>query len=58
MKQKKPGSLARILGYAGGHRKLTILGCILSALSAPAMLLSIVPCICTRLTLTAAFYIV
>ena len=34
MKQKKPSSLARILGYAGGHRKLTILGCILCALSA------------------------
>ena len=34
MKQKKPSSLTRILGYAGGHKNLTILGCILSALSA------------------------
>ena len=34
MKQKKQSSLARILGYAGGHRNLTLLGCILSALSA------------------------
>ena len=34
MKQKKPNSLARILSYAGGHKNLTILGCILSALSA------------------------
>ena len=29
MKQKKPSSLARILGYAGGHKNLTILGCVL-----------------------------
>ena len=29
MKQKKPSSLTRILGYAGGHKNLTILGCIL-----------------------------
>ena len=34
MKQTKPSSLARILGYAGGHKNLTVLGCILSALSA------------------------
>ena len=34
MKQKKPSSLTRILGYAGGHKNLTILGCVLSALSA------------------------
>ena len=34
MKQKKPSSLERILNYAGGHKSLTILGCILSALSA------------------------
>ena len=25
MKQKKQSSLARILGYAGGHRNLTLL---------------------------------
>ena len=34
MNQKKPSSLARILGYAGRHKNLTILGCVLSALSA------------------------
>ena len=46
MKQKKPSSLARILGYAGGHRNLTILGCILSALSA---VLGLAPYLCVWL---------
>ena len=44
MKQKKQSSLARILGYAGGHRNLTLLGCILSALSA---VLGLIPYVCT-----------
>ena len=43
MKQTKPSSLARILGYAGGHKNLTILGCILSALSA---VLGLAPYLC------------
>ena len=42
MKQKKPGSLTRILGYAGGHKNLTILGCVLSALSAVTPIAAIV----------------
>ena len=46
MKQKKPNSLARILGYAGGHKNLTILGCILSALSA---VLGLAPYLCVWL---------
>ena len=46
MKQKKPSSLARILGYAGGHKNLTLLGCILSALSA---VLGLAPYLCVWL---------
>ena len=46
MKQKKSSSLACILGYAGGYKKLTILGCILSALSA---ILGLVPYLCVWL---------
>ena len=46
MKQKKQSSLARILGYAGGHKNLTMLGCILSALSA---VLGLIPYICVWL---------
>ena len=46
MKQKKPSSLARILGYAGGHKNLTILGCVLSALSA---VLGLAPYLCVWL---------
>ena len=46
MKQKKQSSLARILGYAGGHRNLTLLGCILSALSA---VLGLLPYVCVWL---------
>ena len=43
MKQKKPSSLSRILGYAGKHKTLTILGCALSALSA---VLGLAPYLC------------
>ncbi len=46
MNQKKPSSLSRILGYAGGHKNLTILGCVLSALSA---VLGLVPYLCVWL---------
>ena len=46
MKQKKQSSLACILNYAGGHKKLTLLGCILSALSA---ILGLIPYICVWL---------
>ena len=46
MKQTKPSSLARILSYAGGHKNLTILGCILSALSA---VLGLAPYLCVWL---------
>ena len=46
MKQKKPSSLARILSYAGGHKNLTILGCVLSALSA---VLGLAPYLCVWL---------
>ena len=46
MNQKKPSSLARILSYAGGHKNLTILGCILSALSA---VLGLAPYLCVWL---------
>ena len=46
MKQKKPNSLARILGYAGGHKNLTVLGCVLSALSA---VLGLAPYLCVWL---------
>ena len=46
MKQKKQSSLARILGYAGGHRNLTLLGCVLSALSA---VLGLIPYVCVWL---------
>lgn len=50
MNQKRPNSLSRILGYAGGYRKLTILGCILSALSA---VLGLVPYVCVWLVARA-----
>ena len=46
MKQKKQSSLSRILGYAGGHKNLTLLGCILSALSA---VLGLIPYVCVWL---------
>nr|WP_277239508.1 ABC transporter ATP-binding protein [Merdimonas faecis] len=46
MMQKKQSSLSRILSYAGGHKKLTLLGCILSALSA---VLGLIPYVCVWL---------
>ena len=46
MKKKKQSSLARILSYAGGHKNLTLLGCILSALSA---VLGLIPYVCVWL---------
>ena len=46
MKDRKQGSLSRIFRYAGGHRKLTLLGCLLSALSA---VLGLVPYLCVWL---------
>ena len=51
MNQKKPNNLARILGYAGGHKKLIILGCILSALSA---VMGLVPYLCVWLVARSA----
>lgn len=44
--QKKQSSLSRILSYAGEHKKLTLLGCILSALSA---VLGLIPYVCVWL---------
>ena len=46
MKAKKQSSLARILRYAGRHKNLTLLGCILSALSA---VLGLIPYVCVWL---------
>lgn len=46
MKQKKQSSLSRILNYAGRHKTLTLLGCILSALSA---VLGLLPYVCVYL---------
>ena len=34
MKQKKKGNISQLLDYAGGHKKLTVLGCVLSGVSA------------------------
>ena len=46
MNQKKQSSLSLILSYAGGHKNLTLLGCILSALSA---VLGLIPYVCVWL---------
>ena len=43
VKQKKQGSLTRILRYAGNYKRLTVLGCVLSALSA---VLGLIPYVC------------
>lgn len=48
LKQKKQSSLVRILNYAGGYKKLTLMGCILSALSA---VLGLIPYICVWLAI-------
>lgn len=53
MKQKKPSSLSHLLGYAGGHKKLTILGCTLSGASA---ILSLMPYVCIWLAIRGAFH--
>lgn len=46
MKQQKQSNLSRILSYAGGHKKLTLVGCVLSALSA---VLGLIPYVCVWL---------
>ena len=46
MKEKKRSSLSRILSYAGGYRRLTALGCLLSAVSA---VLGLAPYVCVWL---------
>ena len=51
MAEKKRSSLARILGYSGRHKKLTFLGCALSAVSA---LLGLAPYVCVWLVSRAA----
>ena len=40
MKENKKGNISKLLGFAGGHKKLTVLGCTLSGVSA---LLSMAP---------------
>ena len=50
MNEKKPSSLSRILRFAGGHRRLTVLGCVLSALSA---VLGLAPYLCVWLAARA-----
>lgn len=42
-KEKKPNSVSRLLGYAGGYKTLTALGC---ALSGVAAILGLVPYLC------------
>lgn len=46
MKSKKQNSLSRIMSYAGRHKNLTLLGCVLSALSAVS---GLIPFICVWL---------
>ena len=43
MQEKKQHSLSRLMALAGGHRKLTVLGCILSGVSA---VLTMLPFVC------------
>ena len=43
MKQKKQNALTVLLGYAGSHRRLTVLGLGLSAVS---MVCSMIPYLC------------
>lgn len=45
-KEKKQSGMAQSLAYAGGHKKLTIIGCVLSAVSA---VLGLMPYICVFL---------
>lgn len=51
MEHKKQSGLSRILEYAGGHKRLTLLGCALSALSA---VLGLIPYVCVWLVARAA----
>ena len=46
MNNKKQGSISRMLGYAGGHKGLTILGCTLSGIAA---VLGLIPYVCVWL---------
>ena len=43
---KKQSNLSKLIGYAGGYKKLTLLGCVLSAVAA---VLGLVPFICVWL---------
>lgn len=43
---KKQSNVSKLMGYAGGHRKLTLLGCVLSGVAA---ILGLVPYICVWL---------
>lgn len=43
---KKQSNLSKLMGYAGGHKKLTLLGCVLSAVAA---VLGLVPYVCVWL---------
>lgn len=52
MKEKKKSSLARLLEFAGGHRRLTILGCTLSGVAA---VLGIAPYVCIWLVVRDVF---
>ena len=51
MKDKKHSGLSRILEYAGGHKRLTLLGCALSAVSA---VMGLAPYVCVWLVARAA----
>lgn len=46
LKSKKQNSLSRIMSYAGRHKNLTLLGCVLSALSAVS---GLIPFVCVWL---------
>lgn len=52
MKEKKKGNISILLDYAGGHKKLTILGCLLSGISAVIL---ITPYICIWLAAREIF---
>lgn len=46
MKEKKQSSLTQLMGYAGGYRRLTMLGCLLSGIAA---VLGLIPYVCVWL---------
>lgn len=54
LKSKKQNSLSRIMSYAGRHKNLTLLGCVLSALSAVS---GLIPFICVWLAAKNALVI-